>query len=222
MCGRSRWWRPAAPRKLLLEANRRPPSLVDVSRAVTAGQGGVAVTSGPACASVSCAAVPPTAAAAAPGPCPGDRSGVTLGQRQQSARQTRGDLVAAGGDTHTRWAFEGTAMLRHRRPVHHGIAGSTPPACVTATAMSKADDVSDEDLIRPERVSVGAAGRRVGYPCAVDGTDKLPLVHARDCNPHHRPWTHRLLAVSKLRRLPPSCQNCDIPAHCLRRCLAFA
>ena len=36
----------AAQRKLLLEANRRPPSLVDVSRAVTAGQGGVAVTAG--------------------------------------------------------------------------------------------------------------------------------------------------------------------------------
>jgi hypothetical protein len=39
-------WCPAAQRKLLLEANRRPPSLVDVSRAVTAGQGGVAVTAG--------------------------------------------------------------------------------------------------------------------------------------------------------------------------------
>jgi hypothetical protein len=38
--------RRAAQRTLLLEANRRPPSLVDVSRAVTAGQGGVAVTAG--------------------------------------------------------------------------------------------------------------------------------------------------------------------------------
>jgi len=55
-------------RKLLLEANRRPPSVVDVNRAVTAGQGrrrgdkraGVRV----------CAAV------AAAGPCPGGRSGV--------------------------------------------------------------------------------------------------------------------------------------------------
>ena len=31
---------------LQLEANRRPPSLVDVGRAVTAGQGGAAVTAG--------------------------------------------------------------------------------------------------------------------------------------------------------------------------------
>ena len=33
-------------RKLLLEANHRPPSLVDVRRGVTAGQGGVAVIAG--------------------------------------------------------------------------------------------------------------------------------------------------------------------------------
>jgi hypothetical protein len=38
--------RRAAQRKLLLEANRRPPSLVDVSRAVTATSGRRAVTAG--------------------------------------------------------------------------------------------------------------------------------------------------------------------------------
>ena len=38
--------RRAAQRKLLLETNRGPPSLVDVSRAVTVGLGGAAVTAG--------------------------------------------------------------------------------------------------------------------------------------------------------------------------------
>ena len=38
--------RRAAERKLLLETNRGPPSLVDVSRAVTVGLGGAAVTAG--------------------------------------------------------------------------------------------------------------------------------------------------------------------------------
>jgi hypothetical protein len=43
------WWRRARPsvqRKLLRKANRRPPSLVDVSRAVTATSGRRAVTAG--------------------------------------------------------------------------------------------------------------------------------------------------------------------------------
>jgi len=67
---------PAAQRKLLLEANRRPPSLVDVSRGRHRGPGRRRGDSGPACASVSCAAVAVYAAVAAPGPCPGGRSGV--------------------------------------------------------------------------------------------------------------------------------------------------
>ena len=47
MCGMPMWCdRRDTQRKLLLEANRWPPSLVDVVGAVTAGQGGVAVTAG--------------------------------------------------------------------------------------------------------------------------------------------------------------------------------
>jgi membrane protein YdbS with pleckstrin-like domain len=53
----------------------RRPSWMYIG-AVTAGQGGVAVTAGPACASVSCVAVAAYAAVAAPGPCPEGRSGV--------------------------------------------------------------------------------------------------------------------------------------------------
>jgi hypothetical protein len=59
------------------------------------------------------------------------------------------------------------------------------PAGVPAAAVSQTDNVPDEDLVRAEVVSVGAATRRFGHPCAVDGSDELPLVHARDCNPHH-------------------------------------
>jgi len=57
--------RSVAQRKLMVEANRRPPDVVDVSRAVTAGQGGVAVTAGRRAPQW-----PPTAVAA-PGPRPG-------------------------------------------------------------------------------------------------------------------------------------------------------
>jgi hypothetical protein len=60
--------RSVAQRKLMVEANRRPPDVVDVSRAVTAGQGGVAVTAGRRAPQW-----PPTAVAA-PGPRPGGTS----------------------------------------------------------------------------------------------------------------------------------------------------
>jgi hypothetical protein len=56
-----------------------------------------------------------------------------------------------------------------RRPVHHGIAGSAMPAGVSAAAVSKADDMSDEDLIRAESVPVRASGRWVGDPLPVRG-----------------------------------------------------
>jgi len=85
-----RWLRPvvhrAAHKKFLLEANRRPPSLVDVSRGCHRGPGrrrgdkraGVRV----------CAAV------VAPGPCPGGRSGVT--RVNDSTRTVRVTLDSDG------------------------------------------------------------------------------------------------------------------------------
>ena len=70
-------------RKRDQSANRRPPSLVDVSRAVTVGQGGRRGDSGPACASVSFAAV------AAPGPRPGCTSSQWPDLRRRQPVPTR-------------------------------------------------------------------------------------------------------------------------------------
>ena len=42
-------------------------------------------------------------------------------------------------------------MSVERSSVHHGIAGSAMPASVSAAAVSKADDMPDEDLIRAEQ-----------------------------------------------------------------------
>ena len=114
--------RRAAQRKLLLEANRGPPSLVDVSRAVTVGLERRRGDSGLACASVSSAAV------AAPGPRPGplprgiamalprlprlaqkfifpadlplqrlDSAVIKRAKSADRARHCRGPIVAAGG-----------------------------------------------------------------------------------------------------------------------------
>jgi len=71
-----------------------------------------------------------------------------------------------------------------RKPRHRQV--STMPARVPAAAVSpdRRRD-SDEHLVRAEVVSVGAATRRLVIHVAVDGSDELPLVHARDCNPHH-------------------------------------
>jgi hypothetical protein len=43
------------------------------------------------------------------------------------------------------------------------------PACVPTAAVSQADDMSDEDLIRTEAVAVRASGRLVGDPPAGRG-----------------------------------------------------
>ena len=48
-------------------------------------------------------------------------------------------------------------MLSARRPVGHGIAGSTVPTGMPAAAVSEAGDVADEDLVRAEWVPVGIA-----------------------------------------------------------------
>ncbi len=60
-------------------------------------------------------------------------------------------------------------MLGHWWPVHHGIAGSAVPAGVSTAAVTQADDVPDENLIRAEGVPVGTAGRRSGDPLTVRG-----------------------------------------------------
>jgi hypothetical protein len=69
--------------------------------------------------------------------------------------------------------FKGSAMSVQRRPVNHGIAGSTGPRNVPATAVAEARDVSDEDLIRPKRMPVRTAGRTAGDPLAVRGLHQL-------------------------------------------------
>jgi hypothetical protein len=60
------------------------------------------------------------------------------------------------------------------RTVHYGIAGSAVPAGVSA-AVTKAGDVSDEDLIRVKGVAVRAAGRWLGYPLPFGRSDQLTL-----------------------------------------------
>jgi hypothetical protein len=64
-------------------------------------------------------------------------------------------------------------MLRHRRPVHHGIAGSAVPAGMATAAMAEANDVPDEDLIRAEGVPVRASRGRVGDPLPGCGLHQL-------------------------------------------------
>jgi hypothetical protein len=60
------------------------------------------------------------------------------------------DSVLFVGDPYCRRAFQHRAVSVQRRPVHHGIAGSAVPARMSASAVSKADDVPNEDLIRAE------------------------------------------------------------------------
>ena len=69
-------------------------------------------------------------------------------------------------------------MSSQRRPVHHGVACAAVPCGVAAAALPEASDVSDEDLIRAEAVSVGAPVRGLGHPLTVDGSDELTLVYA--------------------------------------------
>jgi len=109
-----RWLRPvvhrAAHKKFLLEANRRPPSLVDVSRGCHRGpKGGVAVTSGPACGCAPQLLHP----ARAPG-----AQWLDPGQRQQSARHRRdlGGLGSLRGKAHSRGPIERRAVAVARTP----------------------------------------------------------------------------------------------------------
>ena len=59
-----------------------------------------------------------------------------------------------------------------RRPVHGLIAGSARPGGVAA-AVTEAGLMTHEDLAGAERVSVGAARRRVGDPLPGRGLNKI-------------------------------------------------
>jgi hypothetical protein len=72
-------------------------------------------------------------------------------------------LQGGVGDTNYRRPVECRAVGVERRPVHRGIALSAGPGSVSA-AVLKAVDVSNEDLVRPEGVSVGASARWVHDP----------------------------------------------------------
>ena len=85
-------------------------------------------------------------------------------------------------------------MCVERRPVHHGITRSAVPAGMPAAAVAEAGDVSDEDLIRAERVPVRAPRRWLGYPLPAAVLDEVadhPIKpraaqHARGRECHHK------------------------------------
>ena len=77
------------------------------------------------------------------------------------------------GDAHYRWPVERRALGVQRRLVHHRVTGSAMPAGVSSTAVSEAGDVSDEDLIRSERVPIRAAGWWSGDPLPGSGLHQL-------------------------------------------------
>ena len=83
------------------------------------------------------------------------------------------------GDPHCRWPFQRGAVGIERWPVRHGIAGSAVPADVSASAVSQAGDVPDEDLIRAEWVPVWAAGGWSGDPPTGRGLHQVAQ-HIRD------------------------------------------
>ena len=74
------------------------------------------------------------------------------------------DLAPGVRDSHSRRSIKRGAVRVQGRPIHHGVAGSAMPAGMTASAVSEAGDVSDEDLIQTETVSVRASGRHVRDP----------------------------------------------------------
>jgi hypothetical protein len=71
------------------------------------------------------------------------------------------------------FAVEPRAVNVERRPIYHSIAGTTVPAGVSPAAVAEASDVTDEDLVRAERMSVGASRRRVGDPLSGPGLYQL-------------------------------------------------
>ena len=60
-----------------------------------------------------------------------------------------------------------------QRPAHHGVARAAVPARVPAPAVTEARDVSHEDLIRAEWMTVGASRRWVRDPLPGRGLNKI-------------------------------------------------
>ena len=81
--------------------------------------------------------------------------------------------AGVAGDAHGRWSLECGAVRVHRRPENHGIAAGTGPRNVAAPAVSKADDMSDEELIRAKSVPIWATGRWSGDPLPVGRLHQL-------------------------------------------------
>jgi hypothetical protein len=52
------------------------------------------------------------------------------------------------------------------------------PCSAICVHVTEACNMPDEDLIRAERVSVGASAGRFSHPPAISGPDGLTLVHA--------------------------------------------
>jgi hypothetical protein len=84
-----------------------------------------------------------------------------------------GTLGSLRGKTHRRWSVQRRAVRVERRPVHHSITRSAMPACVPTSAVSEADDMPDEDLIRTEGMHVGASAWCVGDPLPGRGLYQL-------------------------------------------------
>jgi len=72
-------------------------------------------------------------------------------------------------DPHGRRPFQRRAVCVEWWPVHRGVERPAVPARVPAPAVTKARDVSHEDLIRAEWMTVGAAARWVGDPLPIRG-----------------------------------------------------
>jgi hypothetical protein len=70
-----------------------------------------------------------------------------------------------------------------RRPVNRLIAGAAMPAGVSAAAVTEAGDVADEDLIRAERVPVGALAGCFAHPFASGCPDEITLHPAQAVGP---------------------------------------
>ena len=92
--------------------------------------------------------------------------------RQQSARQSRGDLGGVG-DTHDRRSIERRAVGVEWRPVHNGVAGSASPGGVPASAVTEAGDMPNKNLSRAEWVPVRATLGPVGDPLPGRGLHQL-------------------------------------------------
>jgi hypothetical protein len=82
-------------------------------------------------------------------------------------------LCLAIRDPHRRRPIQRRAVSVHRRPIGNGVARAAMPTGVPATAVAKAGDVSDEDLVRAESVTIRTPRRQAGDPLAVGRLHQL-------------------------------------------------